>query len=658
MKRSLKIFLLVVGILVLLCLLLVASCFVFEDRLLNQGKNILSKNLGTEIEAEKMDINPLGHFPYITLTLGDLSIDGSNESTMLRTSNVELLINPLSVFQDELALESLNLSKGQIDLIKNGNKWNFDFGSNNENGNKGIKLSNVLFEDIVLKYKNHEDSTTADVLIQHFDGAINLGETFGVSGDLKLIPKAIRMPDNFVEMKSSLDLDINIFSEEVSPTDNSQVALGEIDIDGEFLELEIELEKENIKCQGSVEAEFLEVFNLGFEFKDGSIDFDNLSILRAGKNQELEGALKLRNVDFAYGDQEMTVNTKALKFKKDKFLTEDLRIELGDSEFDFKGELERNDNIYFLNGELSSRLINCNDLLSIMQDSSEGSAILEGELDLDIDKIEYGKWIAKKIKGQTKLTKEKLKYKLDMNTFRGNLESEGNIFYADQVQFYSKASFFEIETEEILDQLDNLGQSLITSDNLSGELSGHALLDFYLNQDNSLDEDKSNAKIALDVQKGKLTDFKMLEDFSKHIDVDDLMNVKFDHLSNLLEWKGNHLALPLVFINNNAANFTISGHHDKDNNYTYNLQVNASDILARKFGKKKSSSRRKGWWNMYYVIEGRGEEVKTESDKERVKTNFRRSKEQKRKIFKELLSEFGNTEILQNINDWTLSPDQ
>jgi len=198
---------------------------------------------------------------------------------------------------------------------------------------------------------------------------------------------------------------------------------------------------------------------------------------------------------------------------------------------------------------------------------------------------------------------------------------------------------------------------MITSDNLVEELSGHGLIDFFISPSNEINKDNSNAKLALSFAKGKLTDMKLLEDFSKYISLDDLMDICFQSFSNLLEWKGNVLSIPMIFINNNAANISLSGYHDTNNKFMYNIQLNASDVLARKLGRKKSNARRKGWWNMYYVIKGQGNEYEMLSDKERVKKSFRKSKFNKKAIFKTLLDEFGNTPILQDLNDWNLRPD-
>ncbi len=656
MKKVKKVVLFLLGLLFIAFIVLFTACFVFEDRLINQGKKIMSRSLGTEIDADLVDISPIKHFPYITFAAGGLVVNGVDQKELVEISNAELLFNPLSVFNEEIDFSKMLFSKGALFLQRDQGKWNFDFGTKSANSKK-LNLEGISLSEIELNYLDNDNKVKAKIELSSFNGNIELGEAFKFNGEAFIADLKYKTAEDSIHLedRTQLTLDFAIHQKEKEPT--KLIGIGELKNGNADLEFSSDVER--LTVNGNLSAELFNFFNLGYVFTDGQIEIEDFILKDAlQKEPQIYGNLRFRNIDLSKGDKEISLNSKPVIIDNKRILADRIKIEIGDSEFDFGGSLTRKESNYDLVGKLSSDRISVDDLFTMMQDTSESKIGLTGNLDVEIDKLEYQKWKAKDITGSFILKNEELDFDLDLNSFKGKMEGKGSIDFKDSIAFQCSTTFKEIETEEILDDLDNLGQELISSDNLSGELSGHALINFYLRKDNAIDKNKSTALVALDFKKGQLSDFKMLESFSKHIDVDDLMNVKFDHLSNLLEWKGNVLTIPMMFINNNAANFTISGFHDDKNAFVYNLQVNASDILARKFGKKKSSARRKGWWNMYYVVEGDAEEFETKLDKERVKTNFRRSKLKKREIFNALLNEFGNTPVLQNLNDWNLNPDQ
>src|SRR5690606_16412614 len=117
------------------------------------------------------------------------------------------------------------------------------------------------------------------------------------------------------------------------------------------------------------------------------------------------------------------------------------------------------------------------------------------------------------------------------------------------------------------------------------------------------------------IQNGQLKDFKMLEQFSTYVKMRDLMDIRFANLENYIEIADQKLYLPVMFIQSNAMNLTVSGEHSFENVMDYNIKVNAGQVMANRF--KASSSqpqpaKKKGWFNLYFNIAGTVEDYKVQ----------------------------------------------
>jgi hypothetical protein len=112
-----------------------------------------------------------------------------------------------------------------------------------------------------------------------------------------------------------------------------------------------------------------------------------------------------------------------------------------------------------------------------------------------------------------------------------------------------------------------------------------------------------------------------------------------------------------MFIQSNAMNLTLSGEHDFSNNFEYNIQVNAGQVLTNRFKKhdpnlRPIKAKRKGFFNLYYRVYGDLDNYEFESSKRRVEADFARSQYRKREIQRALVAEFGPIDLVQEPATW------
>ncbi len=650
--RLRKFFLWFSGILIAVLLLLVVAAFVFEDQLVEKARTTISNELGIELNAEDLSVTAFSSFPNLSIEAKNVSIEERADKYALSANNLELIVGLSSLTSEILDVKDLVLSNGKMSFFKSENQ---NKKANIQGNAPNFDLKKLSLSNIDVSYVDPDLKTELFGTLQQFKGSLEWREEFSFKGDLLFKPSKVVVEDVNYAFEKELKLEMTLNDSDLNDAFNP---LGTVYFYENNTELEVVINKEALELNGEVEGSMLDCCLPNWRITDGLVELSKVIVPMDGKSAFKEGQLKIRNLDFLNAGVECTISARKLELKDYVLSTDKLKARFGNSEIEFDGDVIKEPSRYLLKGSLQSDELYVDDILDMLQDTSESEAInIAAICDFNFNKIEHGKWRGKKIIGTTKFEDKELTFDAQMNTFRGEIMAEGSIKQNEELHFRCKSSFKELEVEEVLDEWENLGQEMITSDNLDGELSGHGLLDFYISPENEINKNKSTAKLALAFEKGKLTDLKMMEDFSKYISLDDLMDIRFENCSNLIEWKGDFLSIPMMFINNNAANISLSGFHDINNKFVYNIQLNASDVLARKLGRKKSNARRKGWWNMYYVIQGQGSEFEMLSDKERVKKQFRQSKNTKREIFKTLLNEFGNTPVLQDLNDWRLLPD-
>jgi len=180
-------------------------------------------------------------------------------------------------------------------------------------------------------------------------------------------------------------------------------------------------------------------------------------------------------------------------------------------------------------------------------------------------------------------------------------------------------------------------------------LSGRVVLWTYWNDTGEFDMKRLRALADVQASNGELQKVKMFEDFSSFVHLEDLRRIKFTDLQNYLEIKNQRLYLPVMFLQSNALNMTLSGEHTFDNDIDYKIKINAGQVLLNRLKKYDSDldplPEKKGGFNLYYSIVGNLDKYDMKRKKRVVKAEFERSEARKLLIARAIDAEFGGASV-------------
>jgi hypothetical protein len=207
----------------------------------------------------------------------------------------------------------------------------------------------------------------------------------------------------------------------------------------------------------------------------------------------------------------------------------------------------------------------------------------------------------------------------------------------------------DLDLQTMLAQCESFGQEVITDANMRGRLNGRVVLWAYWDEAGTFDMKRLRALADVQATNGELLKVKMFEDFSTFVHLDDLRRIKFTDLQNYLEIKNERLYLPVMLIQSNALNMTLSGEHTFENDIDYKIKINAGQVLLNRLKKHDSDldplPEKKGFFNLYYTIVGNLDKYDMKRKKKTVKTEFERSEARKTLIAREIDKEFSGTPV-------------
>ena len=356
-------------------------------------------------------------------------------------------------------------------------------------------------------------------------------------------------------------------------------------------------------------------------------------------------------------DKTLEVKKGKLRSIGDEIHFSDMQIELNNSEFKLNGLflIEEKRNVFKCN--INGEKISAADILNFGGSSNNGPSnfLQENRLyvSLNVDKLLFNKIKMTDVNAELRSINDVLATTVEANVFDGFIKSNGRLKQdADTYQYHFSVDGDKINLEECFAQNENFGQEVLTDKQLKGRLSSLASFDLFYDNEWNLLPEKTKGLISAKIDDGRIKNVEMMKQFSSMVNINDLTDIKFTELNNYLEIKGKNLFIPTMFIQSNAANFLLSGHHSIENVQLYYLKVNAGQILANKFKRHNPNlppkpDRRNGMFNLHYVINGTSENYQYKRDRSKVKEAFKIGKERKRRIYNELVKEFGPNERLR-----------
>ncbi len=433
---------------------------------------------------------------------------------------------------------------------------------------------------------------------------------------------------------------------------------------------------------------------------DGEIEIENLRL--KGRYKDMLSAKRISRVELGgniiFDDASLTINDEVLILDKGKVSLkdnalniEDLKLEGAGSEIYLNGFVQNFVPVLFADSlnsnhaelEFDMELIAPNmdlDRLASLSLASEEEAeeagvevdslagariksrekttsFLKGTFDARIDEFNYNKIEGSEFVGKLFFDKNELKIDGSANAMEGSINIDGKLFFEDEPWLKTKVECKAIDLNEFFRQSDNFSQEVFTADNINGTMDAKMLIKVYWDAEGNFLMDKMHVLVGMGLKDGEIKNFAMMEEFSSLVNIRDLRNIKFTNMENFLEVRNSRLIIPVMFIQSNAMNLTVSGDHSFDNEIKYNIKVNAGQVLVNRLKKhdpdlKPQPAKRNGFFNLYYTILGTLDQINYKTAKNRVKEDFRLSELHKRDIQQELEKEFGLIDLVEAPLEW------
>ncbi|NRB51606.1 MAG: AsmA family protein [Saprospiraceae bacterium] len=412
---------------------------------------------------------------------------------------------------------------------------------------------------------------------------------------------------------------------------------------------------------------------------------------------DASGELEFDNAFLTINKEKMMIDNGRLIMQDNTLAIEDLNVEGAGSDIMFQGTAYNLIPVLFADSlnskrselafaaDLFSKEIDFDRLLSltaVTEDQAEAADLaveelkeersqkrehitnfLNGTFNAKIEEYNFNKIEGKDFVGKLTFDNSQMSIEGNTNAMDGSFILDGNFYIEEEPRLVARLTCNKIDIKEFFRQGENFGQDVLSHKHLDGTLDSKiAIYAFWDNQGNFL-ADKLRVLAGVGIADGFLKDFEMLERFSSFVKVKDLRNIKFTNIENFLEVKNQRIYIPVMFIQSNALNLTISGEHSFEHEISYNIKVNAGQVISAKFTRhdpnlKPKKARKKGWFNLFYSILGTLEDFNVVSAKKRVKSDFEISELRKREIQEALEKEFRTIiELVDEPEDWRDIPE-
>lgn len=379
-------------------------------------------------------------------------------------------------------------------------------------------------------------------------------------------------------------------------------------------------------------------------FDNNLLSLENLRIEGAGSQIELRGnARNLLPVLFA---DSLNSTNVALEFA----------VELHSPRMDI-GRLVKLTEVPVKESEVGAQVF---DSLSVAKNEqrSRTTDFLKGTFVAQVEEFYFDKIEGKNFTGKLVFDQGQMRIEGNTAAMQGDFALDGTLFFEKEPWLEAKLDCKEIDVRTFFHQSNNFGQEYLVADNINGNMNAKMLIHAFWDSTGTFDMDKLHVWAGLGIQNGELKGFKMLEEFSEFVKIQDLRNIRFTDLQNWLEVKNSTFYLPVMFLQNNAMNLTVAGQQSFDDKIDYSIKVNAGQVLSNKFKKHNSKldpipAKESGFFNLYFNIAGTLDQYKYETNKRKVKEKFERSERQKSQIRAALIRAFGAPlNMLREPRDW------
>ncbi len=308
--------------------------------------------------------------------------------------------------------------------------------------------------------------------------------------------------------------------------------------------------------------------------------------------------------------------------------------------------------VLWINGIISGDRL---DLKQISQDKNDPDepgnkalllpANLAGNIDFSFKHLNTGKFAAWDLLGSMVYKQGRIDIPaISFLSMNGKVEGDAALIQNPSGDFYLKSHSFlnKINISELFHSFNNFGQNGLTSDHLSGFISGEVDFNAVFDSTLKIKKDKILAQADIIIRSGQLNDYKPAEKLSGFVGIDELSNIRFSTLENSIFIENNKMTIPEMEINSNAFNIKASGIHNFNGYFDYKMKILLSEILT---GKARQGN--EGYYvmedsrraSLYLSITGTAADYNIKYDKQEAISAIKDDLKEEKKNLKAILNE-------------------
>lgn len=330
------------------------------------------------------------------------------------------------------------------------------------------------------------------------------------------------------------------------------------------------------------------------------------------------GSLKSLNYSDTRIAQPIKNLTSNLIFNNSSIEIKNLNTYLGNSSLSFDGEVQdilpyifKHKEAFNVLGKLKIASLNLNDWTNNTAKAENNSKeknhnskdtiekrielpkIFNADLLTEIDKLNFNKTEINKFRSRIKLIGGNLILEdMSLSAFEGTLKGNTSIILNGKTpKIFGDIEASSIEASRFFSQLNEFGQSSITSNNIKGKVSLGMNFSAELNENLDLNKDKLKANIKYKIEQGELKDIPLLKKLSYFVEESNLNNVKFNTIESNISIDNSCITLDEIKINSNAISFSFLGKHYLNTNIDYRAKIHLSELSSKKKKQKIEKQR-------------------------------------------------------------------
>ena len=161
MKKFRKPILYFLGAVLVIAIALVASVFIFKDRIIEAFIQEANKSLSTPIKIGKIEISAWNDFPNLAIVFTDVYVEDSHpqEHALLTAKTISFFLNPIEAWNGKYSIRGLQVMDSETDLKINAvGKSNFTIVKESKDGGGSISfdLRNVRLVNTRVSYDDQQ----------------------------------------------------------------------------------------------------------------------------------------------------------------------------------------------------------------------------------------------------------------------------------------------------------------------------------------------------------------------------------------------------------------------------------------------------------------------------------------------------------------------